>query len=78
MKKEKHYQIKTFAQLDEIVTEDNIGGFLTDFSRWIGFLVATRGNKEMEMKYRDTFHWIDDGKIEIKTTIEIVPPKPEN
>lgn len=75
--KEKEYRLETLAQILEVVNEDNIDGFLTDFARWLAIDIQFRAPElkgKMELKNRGVFRWIDDGKTEIKATIEIIAP----
>jgi len=77
MNRPKEYQLKTLAEVLEAVTDENIGGFLTDFTRWLAIDIQMRSPElkgKIELKNRGIFHWIDDRKTEIKATIEIIAP----
>jgi hypothetical protein len=77
--KEKKHHLKTLAEVLEVVNEDNIDGFVTDFAHWLAIDIQFRAlalKGVMELKDREVFHWIDDGKTEISAHIEILaPPK---
>ena len=69
------YRIKTIKEILEIVNEENVDGFITDFSNWLRFRLHVQSKQvkgvKMIIDNDDTFNWIDDGKKNIKVNIEI-------
>ena len=68
--KEKRYELKTIKEILDVVNSENIEGFLTDFSCWLGLMIGSKAIGAEE-KYPGVFHWIDDGKNNVSINIEI-------
>ena len=82
-KTKKEYKIKTIADIIALVTEENSARFLTDFAKWLAFMVAMKESvsmvaaiqgvpieeilKEFE---RDEMVWFDDGKESMEIIIK--------
>ncbi len=67
----KEYKLKTLKQILEVVNEDNFVGFVLDFHEWLVIQVATKDSNVLKDKNFGTFHWIDDGKNDVRITVDI-------
>jgi hypothetical protein len=75
--KEKKHNLKTLAEVLEVVNANNLDCFLTDFAHWLAIDIQFRAPEMkgvLELRDREVFHWTDDGKTEIKAHIEFVAP----
>lgn len=67
----KQYDIKTIADLENILTSKNASNFLNDFTTWIAMCITAKEQKPQVLKPDFThFRWIDDGKHNIEITIK--------
>lgn len=75
MKKPKEYEIESFEQLVNVVTDKNFESLTTDFVLWLGYTMhflqevrnefpkQTKGKSNWDLA-KCSFIWIDDGKHE--------------
>lgn len=67
----KTYNIKTIADLENIITSKNASAFLQDFTTWLAMCITAKEMKPQVLKPDFThFEWIDDGKHNINVTIK--------
>ena len=71
--KAKSHEIRTFEDLDNIVTEENVDMIMGNFYGVIKSLLLAR--KTIPNIKLLGFTWIDDGKIEVKSVNFIVNTK---
>lgn len=69
------YKLKTLADVQDVVSEENFGAFIKDFTLWLGFGLAVKKHGRGLIKPAEPgiFNWIDDG--ENKVSINIKTPK---
>ena len=72
---EKEHKLKTLGEVVEVVNEQNIDNFLIDFRGWLELNILKKPAVKMGIVKQEkevVFHWIDDGKNDVKINIEIV------
>lgn len=77
MAKPKKYELRTLADVQAVVTRENLHAFVQDFSMWLVFHNEMKNlNPAVKLTDPDVFKWVDDGKIGMsKLTIEIQQEK---
>lgn len=59
----KEYKIKTLKDIINAVNENNVEGFLKDFSQWLQLVVEVKKNESPFIKVVDSeLNWRDDGE----------------
>ena len=82
MSNPKTYDIRSVDDLAKVATSDNLERLMIDLRGWLLIVITARHLAEadgidLDVGYRCTnFHWIDDGKHDIHTTISENPWAP--
>jgi hypothetical protein len=71
----KTYNLKTIKEIEDIITEENIECFKTDFCSWLDILIKmkeiNKTSEEFFIEISGSFKWIDDGENNKTITIQI-------
>ena len=68
----KEHKLETLEDVVNAVNTDNVDNFLVDFSAWLRLTVAIDATDGLvEQPNRGMLNWVDDGKNNVKITVQV-------